>query len=119
VSAIVIASSWSCVTWTNVIPTSFWIRLQLELHLLAELEVERAERLVEEQHPRVTDDRARERDALLLPTGELLRLRSLAPARSTSSSTSRTRDRRSVLPILRRSSPNATFSATVMWGNRA
>ena len=26
VSAIVIASSWSCVTWTNVIPTSFWIR---------------------------------------------------------------------------------------------
>ena len=25
-SAIVIASSWSCVTWTNVIPTSCWIR---------------------------------------------------------------------------------------------
>ena len=24
-SAIVIASSWSCVTWMNVIPTSFWI----------------------------------------------------------------------------------------------
>ena len=26
VSAIVIASSWSCVTWTKVMPTSFWIR---------------------------------------------------------------------------------------------
>ena len=25
-SAIVIASSWSCVTWTNVIPTSCWMR---------------------------------------------------------------------------------------------
>ena len=52
VSAIVIASSWSCVTWTKVIPTSCWMRLQLELHLLAELQVERAERLVEEQHAR-------------------------------------------------------------------
>ena len=27
VSAIVMASSWSCVTWTNVSPTSVWIRL--------------------------------------------------------------------------------------------
>ena len=51
VSAIVMASSWSCVTWTNVIPTSRLDPLQLELHLLAELQVEGAERLVEKQHP--------------------------------------------------------------------
>ena len=48
--------------------------LQLELHLLAELEVERAERLVEEQHARVVDERAAEGDALLLPARELPRL---------------------------------------------
>ncbi len=27
VSAMVMASSWSCVTWTKVIPTSVWMRL--------------------------------------------------------------------------------------------
>ena len=73
-SAIVIASSWSCVTWTNVIPTSYWMPLQLELHLLSELQVERAERLVEEQHLRPVHERARERDPLLLAAGELPRL---------------------------------------------
>ena len=46
-------------------------RLQLDLHLLAQLEVERAERLVEEEHLRPVHDRARERDALSLAAGEL------------------------------------------------
>ncbi len=40
--------------------------LQLDLHLLAQLEVERPERLVEQEHPWVVDQCARERDALLL-----------------------------------------------------
>ena len=53
--------------------------LELELHLLAQLEVERAERLVEQEHPRVTDDRARERDPLLLAAGQLARLAGLPP----------------------------------------
>ena len=48
--------------------------LQLELHLLAELQVEGAERLVEEQHARPVHERARERDPLLLAAGELPRL---------------------------------------------
>ena len=48
--------------------------LQLQLHVLAELEVERAERLVEQEHARMVDERAPERDALLLAAGELLRL---------------------------------------------
>ena len=38
--------------------------LQLDLHLLAELQVERAERLVEQEHLRSVDERAGERDAL-------------------------------------------------------
>jgi hypothetical protein len=49
-------------------------RLDEELHLLAELEVQGAERLVEEQHARTVHERARERDPLLLPAGELSRL---------------------------------------------
>src|SRR5947208_114234 len=49
-------------------------RLQLDLHLFAEPEIERAERLVEQQHPWPIDERARERDALALPAAELARL---------------------------------------------
>ena len=49
-------------------------RLQEELHLLAQLQVERAERLVEQQHLRPVDDRAGERDPLALAARELNRL---------------------------------------------
>ena len=45
--------------------------LQLALHLLAQLEVERAERLVEEEHLGPDDEGAGERDALALAAGEL------------------------------------------------
>ena len=45
--------------------------LQLELHGLAELEVQRAERLVEQQGARIVHESPRERDPLLLTTGEL------------------------------------------------
>ena len=47
---------------------------QLELGLLAQLLVERAERLVEEQHLRLLGERAGERDALALAAGQLMRL---------------------------------------------
>ena len=40
--------------------------LELELHALAQLEIERTERLVEQEHVRLVDDRAGERHALLL-----------------------------------------------------
>ena len=70
-SHIVSASSWSCVTYTNVVPVRVWMSLELELHLLAELQVERAERLVEQQRRGPVDERAGERDALLLAAGEL------------------------------------------------
>ena len=52
--------------------------LELDLHRLAQLEVERAERLVEQQHLRVHHERARERDALLHAAGELRGLGLLA-----------------------------------------
>ena len=48
--------------------------LELHLHGAAQLLVERAERLVEQQQARPLDQRAGERDALLLPARQLLRL---------------------------------------------
>ncbi len=48
--------------------------LELDLHLLPELQVERPERLVEEEHARRIHERACERDPLALPSGELDRL---------------------------------------------
>src|SRR5207247_4419181 len=47
---------------------------ELHLHALAELQVERAERLVQEQDARRVDDRARQGDALALAARELSRL---------------------------------------------
>src|SRR5262249_61831098 len=44
-------------------------RLEEDLHLLPKLEIERAERLVQEQHPRPGDDPAREGAALAPPAG--------------------------------------------------
>ncbi len=45
--------------------------LELDAHLLAQLEIEIGERLVEQQKTRPRDDGARQRRALLLPAGEL------------------------------------------------
>ena len=45
--------------------------LELDLHLLAQLEVERAERLVEQQHAWPADERAGQRDALALAARQL------------------------------------------------
>ena len=47
--------------------------LQLDLQLLAQLAVERAERLVEQQDVGLEDDRTRQRHALLLAAGKLRR----------------------------------------------
>ena len=46
--------------------------LQLDLHVLAQLQVERAQRLVEQQQRRLEHQAARDRDALLLAAGELI-----------------------------------------------
>jgi hypothetical protein len=47
--------------------------LDLDLQLLAQLFVERAERLIHQQHGRLENNRARNRDALLLATRQLAR----------------------------------------------
>src|SRR5207244_663617 len=47
--------------------------LELATDLAARLGIERRERLVEEQEPRLEHDRARDRDALLLAARELVR----------------------------------------------
>ncbi len=47
--------------------------LEFHLHLLAQLQVERAERLVEQQRPRPVDQGPGQRDALLLAAGHLPR----------------------------------------------
>ena len=53
--------------------------LQLQLHLLAQLHVQRSERLVEEQRCGPVDERTGERDALLLAAGKLARSPALHP----------------------------------------
>ena len=70
-SDMVSASSWSWVTKMKVMPVSMLQPLQLDLHLLAQLEVERRQRLVEQQHLRPVRQRAGERHALLLAAREL------------------------------------------------
>ena len=94
--------------------------LELDLHLLAELEVERAQRLVQQQHAGAVDERARERDALPLAARELARLalRELAQPHE------RERLAGALLaapPCATRltRSPYSTFSCTLMCGNSA
>ena len=73
-SAIVIASTWSCVTYTIVMPS---VRCSARISRrisCAQLRVEVRQRLVHQADRRLGDDRAAERDALLLAAGELRRL---------------------------------------------
>ncbi len=71
-SATIIASSWSWVTMTKLVPSFFCSRISSKLRLAAQLLVERGHRLVEQQHARALDQRARERHALALAAGELV-----------------------------------------------
>ena len=94
--------------------------LELELHHLAQLEVERAERFVEQQRAGVVHQRAGQRDALLLTAGELGRLAlgevgqpdDLEQSRRRGASTS-------ALSFFMLRGPYATLSHTVMCGNSA
>ena len=90
-SLIVSASSWSCVTKMNVMPSVPLEVLELDLDLLAQLLVEGAERLVEQQHLGLERERARQGDALPLAARELVRA---GASRSPPSCTSAERPRR-------------------------
>ena len=73
-SLIVSASPWSWVTKTNVMPTSRWICFSSICISSRSLQVERAERLVEQEDARPVHQRTGERDALALAAGQLVRL---------------------------------------------
>ena len=92
--------------------------------LLPHLRIERAERLVEQQHLRLDRQGARERDALALAAGKLRRQRSARQSSCTSSSSSCTRRadvrlRTAAVAAGRTRRPKATFSNTVMCRNSA
>ena len=70
-SAMVSASSWSWVTITVALERPGQHLLDLAAHGLAQLDVEPAQRLVEEEAVGVANDGARHRDALLLALGDL------------------------------------------------
>ena len=114
----VMASSWSWVTWMKVMPDLGLDALELDLHLPAQLEVERAERLVEQQHLRVVDQGARQRHPLLLAAGELGRL-ARGEARQLHQLQQRPSARSAASRLRRRRSPKATLSKTFRCGNSA
>ncbi len=68
------ASPWSWVTSTAVAPLARSARGDRAAGLLAQPGVERGERLVEQDQGGLGSQRPGERDALLLPTGELVRV---------------------------------------------
>ena len=74
VSAIVMASSWSCVTCTNVMPTSCWMRLSSICSCLRRRRSSAPSGSSSSSARGPVDERAGERDALLLAAGELRRL---------------------------------------------
>ena len=119
-SDITSASPWSCVTNTVVMPSRRWIDDDLDAHLLAQLEVEVRQRLVEQQHRGIDHERARERDALALAARHLQRP-AIAEAAELHE-VERVLRRACAIsdaPTLRMRSPNATFCAAVMCGNSA
>ena len=95
--------------------------LDFDLHLLAQLLVERAERLVHQQQARRRNQGARHRDALLLAAGELARIAGprcaeLQPGRASRRCAGAASSRES---HVRMRSGKPMFSATVMCGNSA
>ncbi len=82
--------------------------------LRAHLRVERAERLVEQQHPRLDRERARQRHALALTAGELGRVALGVAGEADDFSSSSTRAAILSFGCLRIDSPKATLSRTVM-----
>ena len=91
--------------------------------LLAHLGVERAERLVEQQHLRLGRERPRQRDALPLAAGELRRVAESPRSSSCTSSSSSLHALADLASVGRRRGrtrrPKATFSKTVMCRNSA
>ncbi len=84
-------------------------------HLAAQSRVQVAERLVQQQRRRSRRQRPCQREALLLPAGQFMRITMRVIANPTSSRTSWTR-RRAALPGF---NPNADVARRRKWGNNA
>ena len=112
-----IASDWSCVTYTAVMPRRAQQRVDLGAQLLAQLGVERSERLVEQQHARTHGERAGEGDALALAAGQLVD----APLAEPSSAPGTAAPRLAPRVFARASNPEALADVLghVIFGNRA
>ena len=104
---------------TKVSP-SFSCKLhQLEPRVFAQLPVERRQRLVEQQHPRPLGERARERDALALAAGELVRLAGAEAVELDQRQHLATRASISAVGMPSCLSPKAMLPSTVRCGNSA
>ena len=91
--------------------------LLAQLH--AHLRIERRQRLVEQQHPRLDREGACERDALLHAAGELMRIAVAGVPETDQLEQLADRVRRGPFFRCRRTrSPNSTFWRAVMFGNR-
>ena len=104
----------------KVMSISLLQALQLQLHLLAQLEVQRAQRLVQKQHLRLVDQAAGDGHALLLAAGHL--------ADAAAFEALQAHDLQHIphlaadglfVHLLAGGRPKATFSKTFRWGNSA
>ena len=94
-------------------------RLQLVLHLPAQFQVERAERLVEQQHRRLDHQRAGERHPLPLSAGKLVRLLVERVRQPDQRQRLARPAARAAPPTPRMRSPKPTFAPTLICGNSA
>ena len=100
-------------------PSVLLQRLQLDLEVLAQAGVERAQRLVEQQHARAQHERAGQRDALLLAARELPGLALLVAGQLHQRERLADACVRSALVTFLYLRPKATLSATFRCGKRA
>ena len=95
-------------------------RLELDLHLAAQLEVERTEWLVEQEDLGPVDERAGEGNPLTLAAGELVgRAVAVGVELDGGKCLLGTLRRRSLRGTFLTRSPYSTFSRTFMWGKSA
>ncbi len=94
-------------------------RFQFVLHLLAQLVIQCRKRLIEQQQTRFVDHRAGDGHALLLAAGELVRFALGKRLQLHHFKASITRGVISAAGVFCIRRPKATFSNTVICGNRA
>ena len=110
------ASSWSWVTRSAVVPAALQDLAQVAGQPLAQRRVERGQRLVEQDQPRLDGERPGQRDPLPLAARTACRAAGRrSPRRPTRSSSSRTRAATRADGVRRSRRAYATLRATVRW----